>query len=272
MSLIDQTKALQACEAILLDKKARNIQANILPSENIIIDRLLARNGELRDVYSELYSKLGKDLLALRRILELIVEITFSHNPDQVMKSRSAQKQLNEVNQQIAVKAHELADLLESRSELINTSDFTTPTHYHIGDVIREASRSNPHFRSHLQAELKLLQGRFDFKYWPQLHELMRVIAEDARVALPTAIDSITEAATSGERASLADYFRALFEAIECNRQKEYGFLPDDFKLTDSSIATLVNCALPLEPEEMIDGPYVKNFRSRERKRTSSNS
>lgn len=270
MALIDQTKALQVCIDILLDKKAGNIQANILPSENLIIDRLLEREVELRDVYSELYSKLGKDVLALRRILELIVEITSSHNPDEVMKSRSAQKQLNAVNQQIAVKAHELADLLESRSELINTSDFITPTHYHIGDVIHEASQSNPYFRSHLQAELKRLQGRFDFKYWPQLHELIRVIAEDARIALPIAIDSVTEAATSGERASLADYFRALFEAIECSRQKEYGFLPNDFKLTDSSIATWANCALALEPEEMIDGPYVKNFRSRERKRLSS--
>jgi len=34
---------------------------------------------------------------------------------------------------------------------------------YHIGNVIREASQTNPHFRSYLQAELKLLQGRFDF-------------------------------------------------------------------------------------------------------------
>ncbi|EHU2953335.1 TPA: hypothetical protein PKT77_002096 [Acinetobacter baumannii] len=270
MMSIDQTKALQVCENILLDKKASNIQAHILPSENIIIDRLLERKVELQHAYRELYLKLGKYHQALRSFLEIFVSITSMHNPEEIVKSRSAQKQLNEVNQQIAVKAHELANLLESRSELTNTSDFMTPTHYHIGNVIREASQSNPYFRSHLQAELKLLQGRFDFKYWPQLHELIRVIAEDARVALPTAIDSVTQAATSGERASLADYFRALFEAIECNRQKEYGFLPDDFKLTDSSIATLVNCALLLEPEEMIDGPYVKNFRSRERKRLNS--
>ncbi|MFX9150183.1 hypothetical protein ABTN49_19345, partial [Acinetobacter baumannii] len=59
-------------------------------------------------------------------------------------------------------------------------------------------------------------------------------------------------------------------EAIECNRQKEYGFLPNDFKLTDNTIATLANCALALEPKEMIDGLYVKNFRSRERKRIGS--
>lgn len=57
----------------------------------------------------------------------------------------------------------------------------------------------------------------------------MQIIAEDARIAVHTAIDSITDAATIGCRASLADYFIALFEAIKCNRQKEYGFLPNDF-------------------------------------------
>ncbi|HCW4110691.1 TPA: hypothetical protein OXL58_000064 [Acinetobacter baumannii] len=267
---LDQIKALQVCEDILLDKKTSNKQAHILPSENIIIDRLLERKVELQHVYIELFSRLGKYPQALRSFLEIIVSITSMHNPEELVKSRLAYKKLNEVNQQIAVKAHELANFLESRSELINTSEFMTPTHYHIGNVIHEASQNNPYFRSHLQAELKLLQGRFDFKYWPQLHELIRVIAEDARVALPIAIDSVTEAATRGERASLIDYFRALFEAIECNRQKEYGFLPNDFKLTDSSVATLANCALALEPEEMIDGPYVKNFRSRERKRLNS--
>jgi hypothetical protein len=272
MTFIDQRKALQVCEDILLDKKARNIQANILPSENIIIERLLERKVELQHAYSELYSKLGKYHQALRVFLELLVEITSIHNPEEVTKSRAAQKKLSEINQQISIKAYELADLLELRSELINTSDFMTDTHYHIGNVIRDASLNNHKFKTYLQDKLKYLQGRFDFSYWPRLHELMRVIAEDAKKAVPFAIDSITDAATLGERASLVDYFRALFEAIECNRQREYGFLPNDFKLTDSTIATLANCTLAREPEEMIDGLYVKNFRSRERKRIRSDS
>ncbi|MDH2522855.1 hypothetical protein [Acinetobacter baumannii] len=270
MSLIDQIKALQVCENLLLDKKARNIQADILPSENIIIDRLLERKVELQHAYSELYLKLGNYHQALRSFLELLVEITSIHNPEEAKRSRDAEKQLNEVNRQIYSKATELAELLKKRSELINTSGFTTDTHYHICNVICDASSGNPYFTSYLQDKLKQLQGRFDLKYWPRLEDVMQVIAEDARTAVPAAIDSITEAATIGGRASLADYFRALFEAIECNRQKECGFLPNEFKLTDSSIATLTNCALALEPKDIIDGPYVKNFRSRERKRLSS--
>lgn len=270
MVSIEPTKAQDVCETILRDKKASNIQAQILPSENIVIDRLLECRGGLRDAYNELYSKLSKDFRALRAILELFVEVTSMHNPEEVKRSRDAEKQLNVVNRQIYSKATELAELLKSRSELINTSGFTTDTHYHICDVICETSLNNPYFTSYLQDKLKQLQGQFDLRYWPRLDAMMKVIAEDARKAVPVAIDSITDAATLGGRASLVDYFRALFEAIECNRQREYGFLPNDFKLTDSTIATLANCALAREPEEMIDGLYVKNFRSRERIRSDS--
>ncbi|MFX6213387.1 hypothetical protein ABTF16_20365, partial [Acinetobacter baumannii] len=107
MKSIDEIKAQEVCVAILLDKKATNTQAKILPSENIIIDRLLERKVELQHAYSELYSKLGKYHQALTNFLDLLVEITSMHSPEEVIKSRAAQKKLNEINQQISIKAHE---------------------------------------------------------------------------------------------------------------------------------------------------------------------
>lgn len=44
----------------------------------------------------------------------------------------------------------------------------------------------------------------------------------------------------------------ALFEAIEGDRQKEYGFLANDFRLTGNSINALANCILYLKPEDTI--------------------
>lgn len=38
----------QACEAILIEGKCYNIEHGILPSENAVADRLLARGVELR--------------------------------------------------------------------------------------------------------------------------------------------------------------------------------------------------------------------------------
>src|SRR5690606_35093500 len=48
----------QTCENILIDDKTYNVEHNILPSENAIIDRLLARRLELNEAYGELYDKL----------------------------------------------------------------------------------------------------------------------------------------------------------------------------------------------------------------------
>lgn len=45
------------------------------------------------------------------------------------------------------------------------------------------------------------------------------------------------------------------------------GFIPDDFSLTDSSMASLVNCGLELRVEDLIDASFVKRYRQRERER-----
>lgn len=110
---------------------------------------------------------------------------------------------------------------------------------------------------------MKGLQGQFDLKYWPRLDQIIRTLAEDADHAELSAIDSVTESATKSQTSSKADYFRALFEIIENNLQLNYGFLPDDFRLTDNTIATMANCTLALAPKHMVDSLYVKNIRHR---------
>src|SRR5690606_14288078 len=49
MSSPQTTNPQQACEAILIEGKRYNIEHGILPSENAVADRLLARGVELRD-------------------------------------------------------------------------------------------------------------------------------------------------------------------------------------------------------------------------------
>ncbi len=49
MSSPQTTNPQQACEAILIEGKRYNIEHGILPSENAVADRLLARGVELRE-------------------------------------------------------------------------------------------------------------------------------------------------------------------------------------------------------------------------------
>lgn len=94
----------------------------------------------------------------------------------------------------------------------------------------------------------------------------MDVLAVDADAAEVVASDPLTAVATAAPRPSKADYFKALFAAVHQNTGTDRGqALPDGFKLTDATLATLANCALDLPVEEMVDAAYVKRLRQRSR-------
>ena len=97
------------------------------------------------------------------------------------------------------------------------------------------------------------------------VHQFVRVLAADAENAGMEATDPLTAAATMASRPSRADFFKALFAAIEENSARNYGLLPKGFKPTDGTLASLANCALDLGPDELADSTYVKRLRQRER-------
>lgn len=265
MSSSQSTNPQQICEDILVQGRRYNIEHSILPSENVVADRLLARGIELKDAYEELHDKLHAHPPALRVFLELILRTAALWSPDKIREARTAREDLVRVNQQIARKAAELANLLEQRSDLHNTSGFISHTHYHICEVLEAAAENNYRFKSYVQERLHALRFEFDLKYWPSLSDCLRVLASDAEDACLEATDPLTAAATVATRSSLADFFKALFAAIEENSAEHYGKLPSGFKPTDNTLASLANCALDLGLDNLVDGPYVKRLRQRER-------
>ncbi len=265
MSSPQPTSAQQACEAILIEAKRYNIEHDMLPSENAVADRLLGHSLELKDAYGELYEKLNPHPPALKVFLDLLLSVSAFWNPEEIAQSRLERKELEGVNRQIAKTAEELAQLLERRTELNNTSGFSCGTHYHVCDVIEAASEHNHRFNSWVKERLDALRGQFDLKYWPSLEQFVRVLAADAESAGMEPSDPLTAAATAATRPSRADFFKALFAAIEESSASTYGQLPEGFKLTDGTLASLANCALDLEPDELVDATYVKRLRQRER-------
>ncbi len=264
MNALRSINAQQICENILIEGKRYNIEHDILPSENAVTDRLLARRLELKDVYEELHSKLRTHPPALQIFLELVLSTAAFWNPKKIMEARVARNDLSKVNQRIAKIAAELATLLEQRSDLHNTSGFSSDTHYHVCGVIEAASQDNYLFKSYVQERLDALCGQFDLKYWPSLSDFIQELASDAGNAAMEATDPMTKAATTATRPSRADFFKALHASIAEN----YDRLPRGFKLTDKTLASLANCALDLEPDDLVDDAYMKRFRQRERNGT----
>lgn len=265
MSSPQPTTPQAICENTLIEGKRYNIEHEILPSENTVADRLLSRGFELKKSYEELHEKLHKHPPALKVFLDLLLSTAAFWSPEKITKARSERDDLANVNRQIASKAGELAELLERRSELHNTSGFSSSTHYHVCDVIDAACEKNYLFQSYVKERLDALTGQFDPKYWPSLGQFLQVIASDAEHASMEATHPLTAAATAATRPSRADFFKALFAAIEENGADNYGQLPKGFKLTDNTLASLANCVLDFGPDDLVDSAYVKRLRQRER-------
>jgi hypothetical protein len=54
-----------------------------------------------------------------------------------------------------------------------------------------------------------------------------------------------------------------LIAAIKENTDSSYNLLPLEFELTDKAIAEIMNCALDLDVEELVDAAYIKRARQR---------
>jgi hypothetical protein len=264
MTPAQQLNQRQTCEKIFVEGKKFNDENNCLASESAVADRLLARGIELEEAYKELHDTLERRWSALKCFLDLLLSTAIIWNPEKMMEARAGRSELAEVNQQIANLAAKLAALMERRSHLHNESGFSSDTHYHVCEVIEAAAKHNHRFKSYVQQQLSALHLEYGPMYWPSLSEFLQVLAFDARNTVIQATDPMTAAGTKGTRPSRADFFKALFVGIEQN-STTFGQLPSGFKLSDKTLASLANCALDLDVDDLVDEAYVKRLRQRER-------
>ncbi|EPR21239.1 hypothetical protein L905_06985 [Agrobacterium sp. TS43] len=262
---------VELCESILRAEISYNTERHILPSENIVAHRFLSRQPELVEAYTELVGKLHKHRNALESCLKAILYTSAFWSPGKLDKARRDRERLDAVNAAIASKAGELALLLEERSELHNKSQFHSDTHYDVCDVIVQAAAQNHRFNSFVRPEFSALSGQYDLKYWPTLGEFAHTLSNDAAAARSLASDPLTAVGTKASRASLADYFKALFAAMEENGVKDHGFLPHGFRISDSTFASIAACALDLGADDIVDAAYVKRLRQRQREESVRN-
>ena len=106
------------CEDILQAERRYNVEHKIWPSQNLVIDRLLARQVEAQDAYRMLCDRLSARPAAVREFLRLLLSTSAVCSPQRIVRARSARKRLAEVNRAIAAQAEALAVLLDEREGL----------------------------------------------------------------------------------------------------------------------------------------------------------
>lgn len=260
--------AIEANERVLRNVAEfnRKHDPELTPRQTRLIEALMKRRGELQHVYLEVYAQLDGDVL-LERFWAAPLACGAYWQRSAIHEKRSQEVALRRANDGVAKHAEALAKCLRERSEIENRSGFTTDTCYHILDVVQQAGQSNGHFRSYVSEPLNELRDQYGLKYWPGIDECLEVIASDAGAARISPINSLLAVATHSSRSSLADFARVLILGLdEAAGSLSNGF-PKHFRLTNESMATLINVLADPAPEEPIDGAYVKNLRHRARKR-----
>lgn len=230
-----------------------------------IIDRMLKRRIELVDVYEEVHAALAHRHRALYIFWDAYLHAADGWSPSKNKAARQAREELVGVNSKIAELAEQMAALLERRDELHNYSGFSSGTHYHILDIVAEASEHNHLYGMFVKDEIDPIQGQYDLKYWPSLSEVVEAIGRDAEEAGVIANDPATAAATGSRKSGISDFVGALIARIEDNKVRECGPIPNRFAVSDNNLASLVNCGLDLAADELVDGAYIKRFRQRQR-------
>ena len=261
-------------EAILKTKRQYNSDHGIWPSENKVIDRLLERSVEMQSLYGELRANLDEN--QLENLWDALLGVATLWTPESSRALREDQKSLTKINEDIAKLARDLAELMRERYEISERTGFISYEDYHVVDWIDRAAKDNYLYRSYVQENLQNLSTRFDLKYWPRTSEVVDAVADFASEAEIYVNNEWTEELISSPKSSKADYLRVLLKAIDDRKTQgpPLHLLPVNFKMSDSALATFINCSLDLSPDEMVAAEYVKrsrqNIREKKNKRFSS--
>lgn len=131
--------------------------------------------------------------------------------------------------------------------------------------IIEQAASEHGLFSMYVKDKLRLLRPQYDLKYWPSLAQFVEVIADDAADNCDLRTDPVTQAATGSRRKSRADFVRAMLAAFAEACDVYDGWLPQ-LRLTDKSVAAIVNCSLNFDADDCIDAEFVKGVRARDKR------
>lgn len=262
--------ATEICENILKEHWSNCAERSLPQTCTKLQERMLERRNELAIAYEDLIEQTGGCATAVYLFFDSLMCAVFAWNPTSISSMRHDKARLTEVNVSISETADRLGALLAEREEIQNRNSFGTGTLYHIVNVVSEASSQNYLFKNRVEEDLKALSARYDMKYWPSLSDIVDVIGLDAENTQISIHDEVTEAALASPRTSKADFCRAFFQRVKDEACDTPSALRSDFNLKDESWASVINCALDLPPEELIDGQYIKRLRQRSREKAQT--
>lgn len=213
-----------------------------------------------------IHTKLQRDAQR-EHVFICLADTVAEWHPDRITRIRQTQQRMEELNDEIAERAQELAFLMETRSTIANEEGVGEAPGVGLWEVLDEWANQLPSktieggdrhlYKSYLQPEIESLQSRFDGKYWPCMTDLVRALhylCENREMnRMQRHPDNVTAAAVTGRENSLRTFIRCLIERFDNStegepgqavRLRDYGMLPHGFTIGAADLAALLNVAL----------------------------
>lgn len=272
-------QAPHEAEQFLRKELDYNRTHGIYPSDNEIMERMLRNPDTLRPLYCELGRSL-RSVHGREAVLSLMIRVAVVAHPKRTAGIRDEKKQAKKLNAEI----HKLAPHLRKLAALLRERQTDCPSINplllpHVADLMALATqqsrdRFKPHlFDEHLAPRLEPLRASFDWKYWPDVDELLLALADALSEStepesLPTVYPAPLDKAISGRSASGADFTTAMDEAINDLKFKIGSGVPRDFRLTAGAIECF--CGVAMMRDLSQDTIKKKRRRQAEKSRDSS--
>jgi hypothetical protein len=223
---------------------------------------MLAWRVGLIDAYTDIIGAAGQHHQNIEVVFDRILNAAAGWNPEEAKSMRGRKRALESLNADIAKQADKLVRLLKQRENIYGHS-FGSDHSIILEDLIIQSVENDPK-SCLLQDELKKLPHHTGF-HFPSIARVIEQMGAEAQNAQVYPCDVLTEQATKTERPSLRDFVRALISNLYRDNSYSTGQQPNSFKLKDDTIASLTNCLLDFDPDDLIDAQYVKSLRQTER-------
>lgn len=213
-----------------------------------------------------IHAKLQRDAQRERVFICLADTVAVWH-PDRITQLREAYRRVEELNDEIAERAQELAFLMETRSTIVNEEGVGEAPGVGLWEALDEWANQHPStageavdrhlYNSNMPPEIESFQ-RHLLKHGPCMTDLVRALHYLCANREMTRMqrwqpNNVTAAAVTGRENSLRTFIGCLIERFDNStegkpgqgvRLRDYGMLPHGFTIGAADLAALLNVAL----------------------------
>ena len=230
-------------------------------SDYAVIKRLIERYSELEPHVMLMYRTLT--IPQMNRFIGLVIDAVALGNEREVEEVRTVPKELKAINDKISKLAFELAEQLDKRTQLHESTSFTSNTHYALFKLIEDKGQSNYMFENHLKESLRNTVRPYDLRYYPTISQIVTRLGVDAQNASIETSSELDLILTRTERSSSADQIRAILRTIQFSKENDGDYcdfkIPDGFELSNQAIAAFVNVTFDIPFDKLVDDLQVRN-------------